>query len=99
MSYRLLIHEEAYRELDEAVRYIEARRTGYGIKFREEVVASMRFIIDHPKDHALRRSGFRYGLVRRFPYRVIYKVDGDVIFVAAIYHGKRKPYGWMSRKP
>ncbi len=28
MSFRLVIHEEAYRELDEAERYIEARRSG-----------------------------------------------------------------------
>ena len=99
MSHRLVIHEEAYRELDEAERYIESRRTGYGFKFREEVAACLRFIVDRPTGHAVRRAGFRYGIVRRFPYRVIYKVDGEVIFVAAIYHGKRKPYGWRSRKP
>lgn len=97
MSYRLVIHEEAYRELDEAERYIEARREGYGLKFREEVAACFRFIAERPTGHALRRAGFRYGIVRRFPYRVIYKVDGEVIFITAIYHGKRKPFGWMER--
>lgn len=98
MSYRLVIHEEAYRELDEAERYIEARRAGYGRKFRSEVDACLRSILEHPTGYAQRRAGFRYGMVARFPYRVIYKVHGNIIFVAAVYHGKRKPYGWMGRR-
>lgn len=97
MSFRLVIHEEAYRELDEAERYIEARRSGYGLKFRAEVDACLRSILDHPTGYAQRRAGFRYGPVARFPYRVIYRIDEDVILIAAVYHGKRKPYGWMKR--
>ncbi len=97
MSFRLVIHEEAYRELDEAERYIEARRSGFGRKFRAEVDHCLRFIQERPTGYAPRRSGFRYGTVARFPYRVIYRIHEDVIFIAAVYHGKRKPYGWMSR--
>lgn len=44
MSLQLVIHEEAFREMDEAERYIEARRTGYGRKFREEEGACLRFL-------------------------------------------------------
>jgi toxin ParE1/3/4 len=98
MSHRLVIHEVAFRELDGAKRYVEARRTGYGRKFREEVGACLRFLQDHPTEYAQRRGGFRYGVVAKFPYRVIYKVHGDVIFIAAVYHGKRKPDGWKHRK-
>ncbi|MBK6776048.1 MAG: type II toxin-antitoxin system RelE/ParE family toxin [Flavobacteriales bacterium] len=99
MSYSLVVHHEAYRELDEAERYIEARRTGYGRKFRDQVDASMRSILERPSGYAKRRGGFRYGLVVKFPYRVIYKVEGDMIFIAAVYHGKRKPFGWKDRRP
>lgn len=98
MSYRFVIHEDAYQELAEAERYIEARRKGYGLKFREEVAACIRSIAERPTGLALRRDGFRYGIVRKFPYRGIYKVDGEVVFIAAVYHGKRKPFGWMGRK-
>ncbi len=53
--------------------------------------------MERPTGFAQRRSGFRYGSVARFPYRVIYRVYEDVSFVAAVYHGKRKPYGWARR--
>jgi toxin ParE1/3/4 len=99
MSYTLIIHHEAYSELDEAERYIEARRTGYGRKFRDQVGECLAFIQERPTGYAKRRGGFRYGIVAKFPYRVICKVDGEMIFVAAVYHGKRKPFGWMDRRP
>ncbi|MBP7409283.1 MAG: type II toxin-antitoxin system RelE/ParE family toxin [Flavobacteriales bacterium] len=99
MSYSLVVHHAAYQELDEAERYIEARRTGYGRKFRDEVSECLTFIQERPTGYAKRRDGFRYGMVTKFPYRVIYKVEGDVIFIAAVYHGKRKPFGWKDRQP
>ena len=98
MSFRLVIHEEAYRELDEAERFIEARRSGYGRKFRAEVDACLRFIQERPSGYAQRRGGFRYGSVARFPYRVIYQINEDVIFIAAFYHASRKPEGWSARR-
>ncbi|MGV9012561.1 MAG: type II toxin-antitoxin system RelE/ParE family toxin [Flavobacteriales bacterium] len=98
MSLRLVFHEEAFRELDEAERYVEVRRSGYGRMFRAEVGICLQFILENPSGYALRHAGFRYGVVAKFPYRVIYKVHGDAVFIAAVYHGKRKPQGWMDRR-
>jgi mRNA-degrading endonuclease RelE of RelBE toxin-antitoxin system len=61
------------------------------------VDACVRFIQERPTGYALRRAGFRYGSVARIPYRVIYRIHEDVIFIAAVYHGRRKPYGWKKR--
>ena len=97
MSFSLVIHHEAYRELDEAERFLEDRRTGLGQLFRAEVGNSLAFIQDRPYGYAERSSGYRYGIVAKFPYRVIYMVYGTVIFVAAVYHGKRRPQGWRQR--
>ncbi|MEO8590415.1 MAG: type II toxin-antitoxin system RelE/ParE family toxin [Flavobacteriales bacterium] len=98
MSLVLVVHEGAYQDLDEDERFIEARRAGYGRKFRDQVDACLAFIQQRPKGYAKRRGDFRYGLVAKLPYRVIYKVDGDVIFVAAVYHGKRREFGWEERR-
>lgn len=76
MSLALVVHEGAYQDMDEAERFIEARRTGYGRKFRDQVDACLVFIQQRPRGHAKSRGDFRYGLVAKFPYRVIYKVDG-----------------------
>lgn len=37
--------------------------------------------------------------VRRFPYRVVYVVIGDVLWVAAVAHTRRRPGYWRQRLP
>ena len=43
------------------------------------------------------KGRFRRCLVHRFPYGVIYAVEDDVVYVAAVMHLKRKPGYWESR--
>ena len=69
------------------------------MRFRNEVGNCLDFIQIHPMSYAQRRGGYRYGIVAKFPYRVIYAVHGSTIFVAAVYHGKRRPEGWKARLP
>lgn len=99
MSHTLVFHHEAFAELNEAERFLELRVTGLGLRFRTEVDACLRFIQNKPFSYAERKGGYRYGIVARFPYRVIYRLDGNVIFVAAVYHGRRRPSGWSQRQP
>ncbi|MBX3301539.1 MAG: hypothetical protein KF693_04925 [Nitrospira sp.] len=40
---------------------------------------------------------FRRYLLQRFPYGLIYAVEGQTIFVATVMHLKRKPGYWISR--
>lgn len=98
MSYTLVLHHEAFAEVNEAERFMELRVVGLGLRFRAEVDACLRFIQSKPFSYAERRGGYRYGIVAKFPYRVIYKVNGNEIFVAAVYHGKRRPSGWTTRR-
>jgi hypothetical protein len=37
--------------------------------------------------------------VKRFPYAIIYEVNGDDITVLAVTHHRRQPGGWHSRLP
>lgn len=98
MSFTLVIHEEAFREVDQAERFIEARRTDYGILFRNEVGAALERIRQRPNGFPKRRGEFRYGIVTKFPYRIVFRVKGNEVFVAAVYHGKRREFGWAKRK-
>ena len=43
-------------------------------------------------------ADLRQALVRRFPYRVLYRIVGDVIQVVACYHGHRDPRLWTERE-
>src|SRR5687768_15321939 len=54
-------------------------------------------IQQHPTLSRILKGRLRRYLPQRFPYGVIYAVDEDVIYIAAIMHLKRKPGYWVSR--
>jgi hypothetical protein len=43
------------------------------------------------------KGRLRRYLVQQFPYGLIYAVQGDTIYVAAVMHLKRKPGYWVAR--
>jgi len=45
-----------------------------------------------PEIYAELRPGIRRGLLRRFPFSVIYEITGDAILVLAVAHQHRKPF-------
>jgi plasmid stabilization system protein ParE len=44
-----------------------------------------------------RESGARRTLLRRFPHRVLYLIDGDRIVVFAVMHHRRDDPAWRDR--
>lgn len=95
----IIIHSEARAELDEAIGYYEQRQAGLGLDLQGEVEQAIGHIQQTPgMGVPYKRTDYRYSLVRRFPYVIYYMELPDVIWVAAIAHGKRRPGYWRRRK-
>ena len=95
MKVRFL--EIAEIELDEAVRWYGEQAPGLGNAFLIEVLATadriMRFPEAwHPLGDAIRRCR-----LSRFPYGLIYTIDGDDVLVLAVAHLHRRPGYWRDR--
>ncbi len=93
----LSYHPEAKVEVREAAAFYQRRRQGLGEDFLAEVEAIIGKILVNPLRCAKISGRFRCCLVRRFPFGIIYSVDGDQIFVAAVAHTKRRPGYWKQR--
>lgn len=88
---------EADIEFRESVRYYEDKAPGLGVAFIAEVhrvaaVVASQPSIGSPVDEELRKF-----VLRRFPYNVIYAVEGDEVVFTAIAHHKRRPFYWGRR--
>jgi toxin ParE1/3/4 len=88
---------EADVEFRESARYYEAKAPGLGIAFIAEVhrvaaVVASQPSIGSPVDDELRKF-----ILRRFPYSVIYAVEGDEVVITAVAHHKRRPFYWGRR--
>jgi plasmid stabilization system protein ParE len=90
--------EEAQREFLDAISHYEKARAGFGRRFKEEVDRSILWVTDHPELCRLRPGSYRRINLRVFPYYIPYVVRGQVLWVLAIAHGRRKPLYWISRR-
>ena len=90
-------HPEASTELIEAARFYEGRGTGLGHRLLEAVDASLAMLQRNPVAGWSDECGRRRWFVRRFPYLIIYRLEGSFLHVLAIAHTSRKPGYWESR--
>ena len=94
----LNFHPEAEAEFDGAYLWYENQRKGLGTEFVFFVNEAIERIQVHPEMYAPVQNKIRRMLVRKFPYCVFYRKIGSEIRVIAIFHSKRNPARWQSRK-
>jgi len=75
-----------------ALRSIEAAND-----FDAEFDRAIAQIADTPERFPMCDSRHRYFLLRRFPFRVIYRIAASDIVVIAVAHGSRSPDYWANR--
>ena len=95
MSVRFL--DIARQELDEAVVWYEAQREQLGRDFLDALDRAVRRIVALPLSCVELEPGLRRCLLVRFPYGVVYGLDGEDIVVVAIAHLHREPRYWVER--
>jgi hypothetical protein len=95
---KLIFDPEALVEMREAAAFYEDCQPGLGCSFLDAVEVASAEIVKYPRMWRRVKGRFRRYLVQRFPYGLIYAVQGDVIYVAAVMHLKRKPDYWYGRQ-
>lgn len=97
---RVIFHSEAEWDLHQAIIFYERERPGLGRELRQEVEATVRRIQQNPRAFPLQADQeTRKGLVRRFPYTVVFIELDEVLWIAAVAHQKRHPQYWSGRRP
>ena len=94
---RVVFSKLAQQELDDASFYYEVESQGLGKRFREEVRKAVRRIARYPEAWSVERGEVRKCLLHKFPYKLLYSIEGDHIFIIAVAHQHRKPGHWIER--
>jgi len=90
-------HPEALTEFEEAVEFYERSQTGLGWDLSIEVRCTIENIVRHPSAWPVLEGNVRRCLTRRFPFGVIYAIEGADILILAVMHLRRHPDYWKSR--
>ncbi|MBX3737950.1 MAG: type II toxin-antitoxin system RelE/ParE family toxin [Candidatus Didemnitutus sp.] len=99
MSWRVELRPEALAELDEAAAWYEARSAELGRELVREVARAISTLAGAPLVPRLRhrRFGVRWIFSKRFPYRIVYRVESERVVVLAIMHAARSDAVWHGR--
>jgi toxin ParE1/3/4 len=98
-----LVHPEAEQEAEEAAEWYAARSPNLGIEFARQYALAVEWISDDPKMYPLAedappdiecRNMTRLG---RFPYRVVYAIVENSLYIVAVAHTSRRPGYWQDR--
>lgn len=94
-SLDLVMAPRARDDVDAAIGWYEAEHPGLGQRFADELEATYRRILEHPRLYQAVAEGLRRALVRRFPYVVFYTIERTSIVVVAVLHAHRDPEQWQ----
>ncbi len=96
MTYRFL--PPVQRELAEATDYYERAVPGLGLEFLDEVERTVRRILLQPEAWIRVSERHCRCRTRRFPYGLIYSVEGKAVIITAVFNLRRHPDSWKDRK-
>ncbi len=94
MTYRFL--SVAEKELEDAIVFYESASPGLGLAFLEEIEKTIARILKHPNAWANVSESHRRCRTRKFPYGLIYAIEGDEIIISAVMH-LPKASGFLER--
>jgi len=89
---RLIWTPEAEVDLEEGVTYIARDSVSAAIATEDRVLDAAHGLCDFPGKGRRRPDGRRELVVAATPYLLIYRVEGDVVFVLRVWHMSREPY-------
>ena len=88
---------EAELEILDAVTFYHERAGNIAAAFYQQFRKSRDEITAFPEFWKPIGGGYRRKLLERFPYGIIYRVDGDKILIVALAHTSRHPEYWRNR--
>ncbi len=95
MNY--VFHPEAETEFNLGIDWYETRSPGMGLRFADEVQASIQRALAFPLAWQVLEGNIRRTLVNRYPYGVLYAPEPDRLFIVAVMHLRQRPGYWHNR--
>jgi len=95
--HEIVFHTQAAEEMRAAAAHYEAQESGLGDAFLDDIEQALQSIQQFPQLWSVYDGEYRRYLLKRFPYGLVYRIDGARIFIVAVAHLHRKPGYWRDR--
>ncbi len=89
MNYKIEVKQQALEDLVQAAVWYEMQSTGLGERFANEYRSTTERIKQNPLNYQVKRNNLRQTQLKKFPYLIIYTIEGNTIIIYGVIHGKR----------
>jgi len=93
----IIFNELALNEFIDAIDFYDLELPGLGNVFKNEIEKSVRRIYEYPTAWPNLTKDIRKYVLHKFPYKILYSIEQDYIYIIAISHQHRKPNYWIDR--
>lgn len=94
---RVVFSPEARDEFEEAEHYYNRQAPQLGGDFRREIHGALPRLRQWPLACPVERGEIRRLTLSRFPYKLLYSMESDHVYVVAVAHQHREPNYWVDR--
>ncbi len=91
MSFKLALQSEAVDDIQLAYEWYEEQKIGLGYSFLNEIDICFSKICTHPLQYGLINGWVRKIKVNRFPFLIVFEIEGGTVFINAVRHTSRHP--------
>lgn len=91
MPFQIIFQNEALVDIQEAYHWYEDQLSELGENFLSELNEIVEKLKRNPQYFGYAFDNFRDARLKRFPYIVVFKISGRVVYINSVKHTKRKP--------
>lgn len=91
MMVDVVFYPGAEDELKEAILWYGNQQKGLDIEFVRCIDDAIQKIKRNPGLYPIEFENYRKKVVRRFPFKIIYEIMDDHIYILAVFHSRRNP--------
>ena len=94
---KVVVELDAAADVEDAYLWYLEQDRAVAVGFREAFDAAVALAQEQPRAYEILHRATRRVMLRRFPYGVFYRIEGDTMVVVACMHLTRAPAAWQSR--
>lgn len=89
MAFEVQLLDEAKEDYYKIMNWYEQERPGLGMRFYELMNKLFQKLELSPSNYSYYSKPYRHTILKGFPYRIVFKVEGNKVRINAIFHTSR----------
>jgi len=96
-SFEYVITREAAKDINEAFLFYNEQKDNLGDDFLVEIEISLNQIVLNPRLYQKEYKKIRRTVLSKFPFKILYYIELEMVFIFAVFHTSRNPKIWKKR--